>query len=247
VNRGRSRAVIPGLVLMLAAQSTSMRPTTGQPGPRRGGAVAEPWRGYETVLGRAGALTVLRVDSDDDGAGHSVWPKYLAGRDTKGKTVWQFPRRLLYPGMGVSSEEELRAHFESIDLACLVAECAIVVALGRHQYGLRARDGAVLWRKPRPRVFVISLYPCRTGCFALAIPPVQPGIHNQKDPGRHASLAFVEARTGRWRWLRRVPVADRLVIEDGQLRLYAAEHQVEQFGPAALIHIPSRGFSRPKK
>jgi hypothetical protein len=197
--------------------------------------VAQPDQGYVDNLGRFETITVLRIDPDDDGAGHAGYPKYLVGKGPHGKIAWQFPHRLLFPGTGENSEAEIRAHYESIDVACLAPESATVVALGRRQYGLRVRDGSVLWRKARPSVPVVSLQPYRAGCFALVIPLNQPGVDHQPRPENHSSLAFIDAQTGGWRWLRRVPVANRLAIADGQLCLFARENQVGKFEPASLF------------
>ncbi len=230
----RSRWVVPGLVGLLLSAGAKLgatAPTSLYPPA----ILLDMERGDVDTLGRAEGITVLRIDPDDDGAGHAGWPKYLVGRAANGKFVWRFPRRLIFPGTGEHSEAEIRAHYESLDQACLVPERAAVVAIGRRQYGLRARDGSVLWRKAGPRVPVLSLQPHRSGCFALVIPDHHLGDNNPDGPELHSSLAFIQARTGEWRWLRRVPAASRLVFRDGMLFLYKGETLVEQFQPASLL------------
>lgn len=234
MGRNRTRGILFGLWaiyigyggLRAGATLNADLPDTPQPGAQGG---------YENVLGTVRTLTVVRIDPDDDGAGHAGWPKYLVGRTPGGEIAWQFPRRLLFPGTGEHTEAELHAHFESIQAAAFVAKHSTVVAIGRHQYGLRARDGGVLWRKPAPDVPVLSLQPYGSGCFALVIPRGQPSIYHAPGPENYAALAHLDGQTGRWRWLRRVPVADRLAIMDGQLRVYAGKHQVAAFAPGSLL------------
>jgi hypothetical protein len=95
----------------------------------------------------------IHNDPDDDGAGHSVWPRYVEGIDLEGKQIWQFPRVLQYKGTG--DTDAIREPYSLDPVApCRATGTVLCVSdgpigeVGKHYwYGLDVRDGSVKWRR----------------------------------------------------------------------------------------------------
>ncbi len=153
-------------------------------------------------------ISVVRIDTDDDGVGHSQWPKYLVGRDAQGRAQWQFPAVLSTdPDSGNATQPSSK-----IETVVNVPGTGLCLAMGYPDtfYAIRFRDGKPLWSKTSKALltgehssFRLSLAePYREGCFAI-VSSLTP------KHGDLPSLTYIKARTGVAR-----PVLFDLPIQD---------------------------------
>lgn len=172
-----------------------------------------------TSFFRVGERLIALFDTDDDGAGHAQWPKYVASTTLQGKAAWRFPRQFTSTGHGVTSAGQIQQILHPEETRMLVVRDAD----GRMS-GIRLEDGKRLWQKHLRDMRLIDLVPARHGCFLLAETKDEP-----KGKPSTVSLARVDAGTGRVEWLMRLPKASRLVAGEGNLYVLAGD-QMLAFG-----------------
>lgn len=241
----RGKLVQPGRDLRPAAGDSSLLALTQTPAYRpcllrldTGQCISLPifrtlggWGSTGSPVGATRTRAIVHVTTDDDGAGHSGWPRYLFAADKVGRKAWQYPRRLVFPGI---SEKTDWGHYESIVQVALIPEASRLVALSsRGQFvGIRVSDGAVSWRSKsgsQDTPSVLSLAPFRQGCFVLTrnsfVPSATVGTH----------LIYVDARTGNIRQIASLPGARSLWVRGNELFALSAMPAVEAFSCAGLL------------
>lgn len=110
-------------------------------------------------------VTVVRVDEDTDTPGGSLFPKYLVGRDNKSQELWRFPAALTYADQehGIAASESRithTVHRENRDVLLAWNDAGT-------RYGIRIRDGKLLWKSKTPFDFLQSSTFYRSGYFGL--------------------------------------------------------------------------------
>lgn len=182
---------------------------------------------------------IARVDPDDGGAGHSSWQKYLYACDQQGRRVWQFPRA--EPSDAAASSNASR----DVGYVEFLPQAGVVVARPYSRgllTGLRGADGEVLWRKSLPRLLIRDTAVSGNGLLL-----VTERLSQVSDP-THSALAFVDGRTGRFRWLTRLPQTLRLRVRgdevytlgrDNLLRAYSLK-RLRRGAAAAAVDAPAR-------
>jgi outer membrane protein assembly factor BamB len=154
---------------------------------------------------------LVLVTTDDDGAGHSVWPKYLYCADPSGKRAWEYPQTLVFPG---SSEAGAWKSYESVIRAEYVPRVGVVILESSrgHLVGAAMQSGRAMWRRPIGDKQVLSMAACDEGCFILfgSASPFQPDREDNW-------IGLVSARTGKLRRIARVPDACRLWFDGSDL------------------------------
>lgn len=223
-NRADRLAVIPGVRPRLLRLDTGTLRTIDE--------FSDKWfRGSAWGIGATSNRAVLRVNPDDDGAGHSVWPQYLYSTDESGKKAWQFPARLVFP---MSSDAAAWRNYESLGQVALDPKAEIAYALGETNalYGVRVRDGKVLWRKPATALNALALAPYRGGCFVLT----RRG-NDAVGASSFVSLAWVEGRTGKLRWLTRLPMCTGIEVDGEDLFAIANAGKVRAYRCPELLAL----------
>ncbi len=159
---------------------------------------------------------IAHIDTDDDGVGHSGWPKFLYCCDLKGRKYWTFPARFEY----MDPDRMLAAHSSRIKRVLPVRQAGVVVAQddGGCLYGVRVRDGKTLWRKRLPELYIADTAPLDTGILVLTQPREKPQ-HAAVD----SSLAYVDGRSGKFRWLTRLPLSREIEVDGDDVFVLVAQ------------------------
>lgn len=179
-----------------------------------------------TPIGIVAGRAIVHITTDDDGAGHSVWPRYLYCANAEGRKAWQYPRQLIFPGM---SEKTDWKRYESIEEAALVASAGVVIAVSSRGelVGLEALAGRVAWRRRTPAQRILSMAAYRKGCFIIA--------GNGMGGSAADWLDYVNARTGSVRRIAALPGSRRLWVSGGELFVLTSKPTIEAYTCASLL------------
>lgn len=197
VNRGLLALDSKGTLYRFETASKRRRPNMPAIGLRLEKPPLPPWSQLlgTTPSRNAGRLEIYSVHTDDDGAGHSLWPDYIMARDTQGNTVWQYPRKLVFPGTGASDKEVAR-DYDSVRFAALIPAAKNVVAWNNNGQviGIRASDGHRVW----------GIRVLRAGESVRRIEPLSRGsleavVTVQTSSGGAERKIRIDARTGKQR------------------------------------------------
>lgn len=195
------------------------------------------WGSTGSPVGVSGERAIVHVTTDDDGAGHSGWPRYLFAADETGRKVWQYPRQLIFPG---TSDKTDWKRYESIGEATMIPDASAVMALSsrRQLLGVSASDGRVVWRTRAGSYdppSVLSTAPYRRGCFVL--------LGNRAATGA-TRLIFVHAGTGAARQIASLQGARHIWVRGGELLVLTATPAVEAYSCTDLLSSRRQGPDR---
>ena len=198
--------------------------------------VLPPQSGYSSLVGMTAERGIVLVNMDDDYAGHSVWPHYVYGVNSMGKTAWQFPKHILLPGVnfdpvtgrGFDGDKSPLGHdFEDVSEAQAVAAAHTVLVTTStpyqtqtsNLYRLRDTDGRVLWRKPANGIHFLRTY--KQGCFALM---------------GAGQLTYIDAQTGHQRICGQLPGCLNLLVAGGDVLAVHNDGTITAYAIARLLH-----------
>lgn len=155
----------------------------------------------------------VRIDTDNGYAGHSGWAKYLYCCDLASKKLWQFPKTFHLHNGNCDVIEN------SVDTAYYVKSAGVVVTvIGSSAYGLRSRDGKILWR---------------SAAFGLKSPAAFGqgivGLSSDDGGSTTTSLVYFDAKTGAHKVLGSVPKTDTLQVV-GNYVFLAGGRQISMLG-----------------
>jgi outer membrane protein assembly factor BamB len=157
-----------------------------------------------------GTRAIVLVTTDDDGAGHSVWPRYLYCAAPNGQKAWQYPEKLVFPGSDHARDWK---HYESVVMAEYVPRAGIVTLTSSRGelVGVAIVNGKALWRRPTGNMQILSMPAYGKGCFVLvgSASPFPPA-------GADNWVGFVSAHTGKLRRVARLPGARRLWVDGSE-------------------------------
>ena len=196
-------------------------------------------------------ISIEYVDEDDDGAGHSQWPKYLIGRDADGNKRWQFPAELTYQP-GTMSHTALSSSQIGVAVDVPGTGMVLVVDAGRTLYGVRVRDGKALWKKAHFPYFItrtnahgmLSRLGAGTvyagGCFAFG-----PSYGQGKAQPNPASIVYITPQTGKVRPVMFGPPVRELSLWGEDLRVETEAKVVRYYSIPDLLTSPAPKAAAP--
>ena len=164
-----------------------------------------------------------------------MWPNYLYCSDENGRKAWQFPARLVFP---TSSDRAAWRDYESIGQAALDPQIGVIYVLGQTNalYAINVRDGKVLWKKTGSTLHALVLAPYQGGCFLLT------GSSNDlAGTISSVSLAWVDGKTGKLRWLTRLPPCTGIEVDGGDLFAVANTGDVRAYSASKLLALRAIG------
>jgi outer membrane protein assembly factor BamB len=180
---------------------------------------------------------VFHNNLDDDGMGHSVWPRYVECTNLEGKLIWRFPRILQQKG--VDDPATIREPYSIDPMApCRATGTVLCVSDGPigdvgkyYWYGLDVRDGHVKWRRAMDsnRLKIAELG--RGFLFA-----VQAGGANGKNAD-HSALGWLDSADGKPHWITQTPVVANFFIGGDDLLLLDPQGNLRAYPMKTLIRF----------
>ncbi len=179
-----------------------------------------------TVIGLTDNRLIVRIDEDNGSVGHSVWPKYLLCYMVNGHLLWRFPRHYL---SGIEAAEGRPGPRSTIQWAFVLPASGVVFTWDyTDMYGVRLRDGKLLWKRKQPRLGIVDGVAYGRGALILA-------AHDFQGRDNSTWLGYLQARTGTVRRLCRLPSSSRLFVDGDDLYVIGTTLSLTRYSCRSLF------------